>query len=64
MTVMAALCCLKISTIPAVIVRLDRKIQYSGAIAMESKSCGVLDAPQEPVIGLAEGEARWRDMTA
>jgi hypothetical protein len=31
---------------------------------MESKSCGVLDTPLEPVIGLAEGETRWRSMTA
>jgi hypothetical protein len=29
---------------------------------MESKSRGVLDTPQEPVIGLAEGETRWRGM--
>jgi hypothetical protein len=31
---------------------------------MESKGCGVLDTPLEPVIGLAEGETRWRGMTA
>ena len=30
---------------------------------MEPKSCGVLDTPLEPVIGLAEGETRWRSMT-
>ena len=30
---------------------------------MESKRRGVLDTPQEPVIGLAEGETRWRGMT-
>ena len=24
---------------------------------------GVLDTPMEPVIGLAEGETRWRGMT-
>jgi hypothetical protein len=31
----------------------------------ENKSRGrsVLDAPLEPVIGLAEGETRWRGMT-
>jgi hypothetical protein len=29
----------------AVIVRLDRTIQYSRALVMESKSCGVLDTP-------------------
>ena len=31
---------------------------------MESKGRGVLDTPLEPVIGLAEGETRWRGMTA
>src|SRR6266403_2753090 len=40
-----------------------RAIQYSEASAMEPKSCGVLDTPLEPVIGLAEGETRWRSMT-
>jgi hypothetical protein len=30
---------------------------------MESMSCGVLDTPLEPVIGLAGGETRWRSMT-
>jgi hypothetical protein len=38
-------------------------IQYSAAPAIESKSRGVLDTPQEPVIGLAEGKTRWRSMT-
>src|SRR5882724_906675 len=37
--------------------------EYSEASAMKSKSCGVLDTPLEPVIGLAEGETRWRSMT-
>jgi hypothetical protein len=31
---------------------------------MESRGRGVLDTPLEPVIGLAEGETRWRGMTA
>jgi hypothetical protein len=31
---------------------------------MNSRCCGVLDTPLEPVIGLAEGEARRRRMTA
>src|SRR5258705_6314089 len=31
---------------------------------MEPGSRGVLDTPPEPVIGLAEGETRWRSMTA
>ena len=30
---------------------------------IKSRSRGVLDAPPEPVIGLAEGETRWRGMT-
>jgi hypothetical protein len=30
---------------------------------IESIGRGVLDAPPEPVIGLAEGETRWRGMT-
>jgi hypothetical protein len=38
-------------------------IQYSEALVMESRSRGVLDTPPEPVIGLAEGETRWRGMT-
>ena len=32
--------------------------------AMESRSRSVLDTALEPVIGLAEGETRWRGMTA
>jgi hypothetical protein len=31
---------------PIVIVRLDRTIQYSRALVMESKSCGILDTPR------------------
>jgi hypothetical protein len=31
---------------------------------MEPKGRGVLDTPLEPVIGLAEGETRWRGLTA
>jgi hypothetical protein len=30
---------------------------------MESRVRRVLDTPLEPVIGLAEGETRWRGMT-
>jgi hypothetical protein len=40
-----------------------RAIRQSEASVMESKGCGVRDTPQEPVIGLAEGETRWRSMT-
>jgi hypothetical protein len=32
-------------------------------LMMESRSCGVLDTPLEPVIWLANGETRWRGMT-
>jgi len=48
---------------PAVILRLDRRIHYSRALAAEHKRSGILDHPLEPVIGLAEGETRWRVMT-
>jgi hypothetical protein len=34
------------------------------ASAIESIGRGVLHAPLEPVIGLAEGETRWRGMTS
>jgi hypothetical protein len=43
--------------------RLRRAIKYSEALAIEPKGRGVLDTPLEPVIGLAEGETRWRSMT-
>jgi hypothetical protein len=39
-------------------------IQYSRVVVIKSRSRGVLDTPLEPVIGLAEGETRWRSMTA
>src|SRR6266550_1311279 len=44
--------------------RLRRVIQYSKALMIDQRSCGVLDTPLEPVIGLAGGETRWRSMTA
>jgi hypothetical protein len=31
---------------------------------IDPRSRGVLDAPPEPVIGLAEGETQWRGMTS
>jgi 2-polyprenyl-6-methoxyphenol hydroxylase-like FAD-dependent oxidoreductase len=40
-----------------------RAIQYSRVSVMEPRSRGILDTPPEPVIGLAEGETRWRSMT-
>src|SRR5258705_2883933 len=42
---------------------LKAAIQYSEASMMKSRSRSVLDTPLEPVIGLAEGETRWRGMT-
>jgi hypothetical protein len=42
----------------------DRAIQCSRDSRALIRVLGVLDAPQEPVIGLAEGEIRWRSMTA
>jgi hypothetical protein len=47
----------------AVIAREKRAIQYSRTSVAKSRGRGVLDAPLEPVIGLAEGETRWRGMT-
>jgi hypothetical protein len=41
-----------------------RAIQYSETSMMESKGRSVLDTQLKPVIGLAEGETRWRGMTA
>jgi hypothetical protein len=40
-----------------------RPIQYPEASMMETICRGVPDTPPEPVIGLAEGETRWRNMT-
>src|SRR5260370_21362288 len=37
--------------------------RYSRAPVIKSKRCGVPDTPLEPVIGLAEGETRWRSTT-
>src|SRR5712671_380286 len=48
---------------PFVIARLDRAIQYSEKSESDHWQFGLLDAPLEPVIGLAEGETRWRGMT-
>jgi hypothetical protein len=38
-------------------------IQQTQAVVDPYRLHGVLDAPPEPVIGLAEGETRWRGMT-
>src|SRR5260370_25729170 len=40
-----------------------RVTQYSRDASDPSRGRGVLDAPPEPVIGLAEGKTRWRGMT-
>ena len=50
--------------IPAVIARLAGRPSIPETSAIEPKGRGVLDTPLEPVIGLAEGETRWRGMTA
>jgi hypothetical protein len=41
-----------------------RGIQYAAAFPLRHRRLGILDRPLEPVIGLAEGETRWRAMTA
>jgi hypothetical protein len=38
-------------------------IQYPKALVLETRRCSVLDTRLEPVIGLAEGETRWRGIT-
>jgi hypothetical protein len=39
-------------------------IQYAALSVEALNRHGLLDAPTKPVIGLAEGETRWRGMTA
>jgi hypothetical protein len=56
--------CLMNADAPTLGRRRQRAIQYSEASMIERRSCGVLDTPLEPVIGLAEGETRWRSMTS
>jgi hypothetical protein len=41
-----------------------RGIQYAAASRLIISVSRILDHPLEPVIGLAEGETRWRMMTA
>ena len=41
-----------------------RGIQYTAATRSITGVSGILDHPLEPVVGLAEGETRWRMMTA
>ena len=43
-----------------VIVRLDRTIQYSGSASDGVERPRRTGYPLEPVIGLADGETRWR----
>jgi len=38
-------------------------IQYAVTAIVTLDCRSVLDVPLEPVIGLTEGETRWRDMT-
>jgi hypothetical protein len=49
---------------PTVIAREGGRSSIPETLMIEPKSRGLLDAPLEPVIGLAEGETRWRSMTA
>jgi hypothetical protein len=42
---------------PIVIVRLDRTIQYSRALVMESKGCGVLDTPLSWSMTVSAGQS-------
>src|SRR3984885_1385283 len=41
-----------------------RTIQYAVTFRLNRRRRRLLDTPLEPVIGLAEGETRWRGMTA
>ena len=52
------------ATLTAVIAREGGRSSIPETPVMESRSRGVLDTPLEPVIGLAEGETRWRGMIA
>ncbi|WP_156952065.1 hypothetical protein [Bradyrhizobium sp. WSM1743] len=45
-----------LTTNTAVIARLDRAIQYSEAVVIESKARGVLDAPVKPGHDTESGE--------
>jgi len=47
-----------------VIAREGGRSSIPETVVIEPRSCGVLDAPPEPAIGLAGGETRWRGMTA
>jgi hypothetical protein len=39
-------------------------IQYAAAFLIEQTASVILERPPQPVIGLAEGDTRWRTMTA
>ena len=52
------------ATCPPSARRAKARSSIPEAAVIEPRSRGVLDAPPEPVIGLAEGETRWRGMTA
>jgi hypothetical protein len=47
----------------SVIARESGRSSIPEMSVMESRGRGVLDGPLKPVIGLAEGETRWRGMT-
>jgi hypothetical protein len=52
------------AVLSAVIAREGGRSSIPETPVMESRIRSVLDTPLEPVIGLAEGETRWRGMTA
>ncbi len=61
---MTAMDCFVVSLLDkgAVIVRLDRTIQYAAAARFSGVSA-ILDRPLEPVIGRRDAPTRWRAMT-
>jgi hypothetical protein len=53
------------SAVPWVVIARERgRSSIPETSVIEPRNRSVLDTPQEPVIGLAEGETRWRGMTA
>jgi hypothetical protein len=48
---------------PAVIARAGGRSSIPQAVMIKPHRRSVLDSPPEPVIGLTEGETRWRGMT-
>jgi hypothetical protein len=51
------------ATLSLVIACEGGRSSIPAAAVIEPRGRGVLDTPLEPVIGLAEGETRWRGIT-